>query len=128
MCECECWVEQVLNQLCPRVFAKMGNDHQLPLYILTTHELGATNLLHILPAGQTVELAAGFENVPVSAAGGLSHPGVCPGHSYRGLRSLQASGCSFMLLCLRNHVTMYLPHTVFISTLQFICTKASRQN
>lgn len=44
------------------------------------------------------------------------------------LRSLQASGCSFMLLCLRNHVTMYLSHTFFISTLQFICTNASRGN
>lgn len=30
----------------------------------------------------------------------------------------------FLLLCLRNHVTMYPPHTVLISMLLLICTKS----
>lgn len=59
---------------------------------------------------------------------GLSRRGLCSDTVYGVLRSLQASGCSFMLLCLRNHVTMHLPHTVFISVLWLICTKVSRGN
>lgn len=31
---CECWVDLALIQSCLWVLAKMGNDHQLPLYLL----------------------------------------------------------------------------------------------
>lgn len=95
--------------------AKMGNNHQLPLHLL---QLG----LELRAATPHPPCSPDPFKIPDSVAGVFSRPGLCSGHHERGLRSLQASGCPFMLLCLRNHVTMYLPHTVFISTLQFICT------
>lgn len=60
-------MDLALIQLCPRVHAKMGNDHQLPLYLYVGIRLRATNL-------HPPCFLAKFK-IPVSAAGVLSRPG-----------------------------------------------------
>lgn len=113
--ECTClWFSCVFESL-PR----WENNRQRPFHV---HFLG----LEHRAASLRPRCSTG-KNTNSHLCGRQTFPSWCL-LCFVGLRSLQASGCSFMLLCLRNHVTMYLPHTFFISTLQFICTNASRGN
>lgn len=121
VCVRECWVDVALIQSCPRVLTKTWNDHQL-LWL----QLRATN-----PSPSPLALST---HLNLQSLWLLCFPVAvfARGHCWRGLRSLQASGCPFMLLCLKkkkkkkNHMTVYDPHTVVISTLRFICTEVSR--
>lgn len=123
VCVCEWRVGLALIQLCLWVLAKMGNDHQLSLHLqFLGLWLRATNFR------PPCSLEKKKKKVPRVCGRWIFPSWSLLRHFFRGLRSLQTSGCSFMLLCLRNHVTMYLPHTVFISMLLLICTKVSRGN
>ena len=74
VCVCVCarvgWVWLRFSRV--RVLAKMGNEHQLPLYLLYFGlELRATNMN---PPALSIHLSS------VSAAAVRSHPGLCSGH------------------------------------------------
>lgn len=81
----------------------MGNDHQLPLYLLcSVVQLRAAKLL----------LPCSLYKCKVPLCGWCSFPSESLlGALLEGFEI--TSGFPFMLLCLINHVTMYLPHTLF---------------
>lgn len=116
---CECWTDLARIQLRLRVFAKMGNDHQLPLYSPFSRRRSESDK----PPASLKETSGSLWRLdfPVLVSARTLFLGV-----WDHFRLLDVPLCYY---CASE--TMWpciFQHTVFISVLQLICTKASRGN